>query len=58
MTMRRAVWIALFWAALLGFVAFDYVRTHAAHDPYAEPPAWALGHQPSGRTGHCSSAPR
>lgn len=58
MTMRRAAWIALFWAALLGLVAVDYVKTRAQHDGYAEPPAWALGHEPSGRTGHCSSAPR
>ena len=58
MTMRRVVWIALFWAALLGLVVFDYVGTRAQHDRFAEPPAWALGHEPGGRTGHCSAAPR
>lgn len=58
MTMRRAVWIALFWALLLGLVALDYVKAPAPHDRYAEPPPWALGHEPSGRGGHCSSAPR
>jgi hypothetical protein len=56
--MRRGAWVALFWALLLGFVALDYARSRAGHDPFAEPPPWALGHEASGRGGHCSSAPR
>jgi hypothetical protein len=58
MTMRRVVWIALSWALLLGFVAFDYVKARAPHDRYAEPPPWAIGYEASGRGGHCASAPR
>jgi hypothetical protein len=56
--MRRVVWIALFWALLLGLVALDYVKARAPHDRYAEPPPWALGHEASGRSAHCSLAPR
>ncbi|GIL03588.1 MAG: hypothetical protein L6Q72_04930 [Burkholderiaceae bacterium] len=56
--MRRVVWIALFWTLLLGLVALDYVKARAPHDRFAEPPPWALGHEASGRGGHCSSAPR
>jgi len=58
MSMCRGAWIALFWALLLGFVALDYVKSRTRHDPFAEPPPWALGHAASGRGGHCSSAPR
>ncbi len=58
MTGRRALWIALFWALLLGLVVLDYVAAPTPHDFFAEPPPWALGHEPSGRGGHCSSAPR
>lgn len=56
--MRRIAWIALLWMLLIGFVVLDYVKAPSPHDPFAEPPPWALGHEPSGRGGHCSAAPR
>lgn len=57
MSMRRTIIAAAFWIALLGFITLDRGLS-AAHDRFAEPPAFALGSGKVAGAGHCSGSTR
>jgi len=56
-SMRRTIIAAAFWIGLLGFIALDRGLS-AAHDRFAEPPAFALGSGKVAGAGHCSGSTR
>lgn len=57
-TPQRRVWLAmLFWVLLGAFVAADWVRTAAQHNPFDEPPILAVGSGARPAGAHCATVP-
>ena len=53
--MKRALAFAfVFWTALAGFIAFDWVRS-TPHNRFDEPLPWQLGQQKVEGAGHCAA---
>jgi hypothetical protein len=56
----RRIWLAaLFWALLVAFVALDWARNGARHNPFDEPPVVAVGSggAAAAKGAHCAAAP-
>lgn len=49
---RRLVFALVFWLALAGFIALDWLH---APRRVAEPPPWALGQPAGDASGHCAA---
>jgi hypothetical protein len=54
MKQRTLVFAVLFWAALAGFIAFDWLRA-APYNRFDEPLPWQLGHDKVEGAGHCAA---
>ena len=51
-----AAMAAVFWAVLVAFVVFDWLRA-PPRNRFAEPPPFAIGSGPVSGAGHCAAAP-